>query len=311
MTSAPHIFHRAFAALILSLTLLAAAPPAVAAAKILASTAALADIVAAVAGEDARVIALYPGGVHPRLAAPERGVLREADSCDLYVKVGSGLEGRSVLGPDGKTARLPILDLSDGRRLLEESVPEKAERKIFSAALGVDLDNGGEGKNPFFWLDPAAMREAVEPIADALSDLLPEKAGAFRRRAALLEQRLEALHRETAESLEGIGERRLVVFTGAWSYFAARYGLKEIPVSAVRPGGGPGRQSLKGAVAGIRTLEVPAVFTDLTFPFRPAETAARRAGVRLVVLEPFGSPANSGYFELIRRNTRLIEEALR
>jgi ABC-type Zn uptake system ZnuABC Zn-binding protein ZnuA len=121
---------------------------------------------------------------------------------------------------------------------------------------------------------------------------------------------LDDLDQDIRERLASRKTGRIAAFTGTASYFCRRYGLDEVFVTGVTPGGGPGRTSLKGTVSLLRGLGVGAVFTGPLFPRQPAEAAASRAGVRLLVLEPFGAPGRGGYFEIMGHTLELIEEGL-
>ena len=151
----------------------------------------------------------------------------------------------------------------------------------------------------------------VDRMEESAATAVPGRAPFFAGNAARLRERLAALDAEIRHRFEEMPQRRFAVFPGSWSAFARRYRLEEIPLAGVTPGGGPGRQSLKGTVSRIRSLGVGAVFTDRFFPREPAEMAARRAGVPLLVLEPFGSGKRVGYFEMMRYNVGVIERGLR
>ena len=280
--------------------------------SVAASIAPLADIVRKVAGDDLPVHELFPPGVNPMAAVPSREALRELTAGVLYVRVGSVLEGNAdSLVAEAAGGDLAVLDLSRGVDLIGPSIPEAAEDRIYSAALGLDDGGTGRGDNPFLWLDPLLVREFVDDLASALSEVRPTRRAEFEKRAAALTEGLEELDRGIRERLRDIRGKPFATFSGAPSYFCRRYGLKEVPVTGVTPGGGPGRQSLKGTVSRLQRLGVGAVFSDPSFPRRPAETAAGRAGVRLLVLEPFGAPGRGGYFEMMGHTLDLIEEGLR
>jgi ABC-type Zn uptake system ZnuABC Zn-binding protein ZnuA len=299
--------------LALSLWLCALAAPARGEVRVAASVAPIANLAEQLAGDSIRVVALFPPGAAPRGEGdPDGDALRETAGSLLYFKVGSGLEGRAdTLAVQAAGPGVVVVDLTEGMDLIAPSKPEETERKIFTSALGLDEASAPKGGNPYFWLDPLLAGEAVDRMAAALGKTLPGEKKALEGRRLLLRERLSALDGEIRERLAGVRDRRLAAFTGAGSYFARRYNLVEIPLTGVRPGGGPGRQSLKGTVSRIRSLGVRAVFTDPLFPRRPAVSAAERAGVRLLTLEPFGTGEHPGYMDMMRHNLRTIEDGLR
>jgi ABC-type Zn uptake system ZnuABC Zn-binding protein ZnuA len=220
-----------------------------------------------------------------------------------------------ITGGDEKAAAaagsMSLADLSAGFEPADPSGPEEVERKIFAAALGVDGSPPGGGGSRTIWLDPLIAREMVNRIEVSAATAVPGRAAFFNRNAARLRERLAALDVEIRRRFENVPQRRFAIFPRSWSAFARRYHLEEISLAGVTPVGGPGRQSLKGTVSRIRSLGVGAVFTDRFFPREPAKMAARRAGVPLLVLEPFGSEKRLGYFEMMRYNVDLIERGVR
>jgi len=271
----------------------------------------IASLVEEIAGEDIRVIRLYPPGASPRTAGPAREALRETGGALLYFRAGRWLEGRDEREvTEAAGSGLTVVDLSANLDLIALSKPEETERKIFTSALGLDQASVPADNNPYFWLDPALAGKAAMTIAARLEEIAPGEAGGLRERSLRLRERLVKLDQVIEERLAPVTERRMAVFTGAASYFARRYAITEIAVTGVTPGGGPGRQSLKGTVARLQSLGASTVFTDPSFPRRPAESAAAKAGVTLLTLHPFGTPEHRGYFDMMRLNLDIIEQGL-
>jgi ABC-type Zn uptake system ZnuABC Zn-binding protein ZnuA len=220
-----------------------------------------------------------------------------------------------IAGGDEKaaaaTGEMSLIYLSAGFEPAAQSGPEEAERKIFAAALGVDASPSGGSGTLTAWLDPLIARGMVNRIEESAVTAVPGRAAFFAGNAARLRARLAGLDEEIRQRFEDLPQRRFAVFSGSWSAFARRYRLEEIPLAGVTPGGGPGRRSLKGTLSRIRSSGVGAIFTDRFFPGEPAQMAARRAGVPLLVLEPFGFGEQTGYFEMMRYNVGVIERGLR
>jgi len=300
---------RLFAAAAVFLLLWSAGPSSAWALRVAVSIAPLADLVGLIGGDDVEVVSLYPpGSGPPSIPLPDDAVNRAAGSL-LYFRVGDILEGRSdnaAVRSLGKKAA--VVEIAPAIDLIGPSKPEEAERKIFDAALGLD-GTGGRG-NPWFWLDPKMVVKAVDRITVALAEGSPERRDIFAGRAEDLKKQLLELDRKIEMRLANVEGRRFAAFSGVGSYFCRRYGLDEVAVTGVAPGGSPERTSLRGTVLLLQRLGVPAAFTGPSFPRRPAEEAAARAGIPLVFLEPYGSPGRGGYFEVMERFTDQVIDAL-
>ncbi len=173
----------------------------------------LADLARDVAGDDAHVTSLTPMGaeVHEwELTARNFAALEDSD---VVFYNGYNLEQwmgqvRATTGDD-----TPILAV--------------AERSEWSTLPIVTGDMEGD-PDPHLWMDPRAAAAYARVMANALAELVPEKAGAFRERADELESDLQALHEELTETLAAIPEddRTLVTSEAAFLYFADAYGFE-------------------------------------------------------------------------------------
>jgi zinc transport system substrate-binding protein len=255
------------------------------------------------------VVELWPAGADPRSRDPDGRSRESAAGSPLYVKVGADLErGDESVAADTRRGGGRVLELSEGAALIGLTKGEEIEGKIFSAALG--LDGRVPRGNPFLWLDPVLVKGFVNRLLPALSEAFPDRLPAFQVRAERLLDMLDDLDQDIRERLASRKAGKIAAFTGTASYFCRRYGLDEIFVTGVTPGGGPGRTSLKGTVSLLRGLGVGAVFTGPLFPRQPAEAASSRAGVPLLVLEPFGAPGRGGYFMIMNHTLDLIEQGV-
>lgn len=299
---------RIFALLVATLALAGGAVPAGTAAAserpvVAASIYPVADLLSRVGGDDFKVQSLFGPGVHPRQPQTKRIALPE--ELLLYVRVGGSFEGAA----DNKAAAQAgqVLNLSTAIELIGEEAAVQVERKILAAALGADTSTSGR-VNPWFWLDPLKAGEAADLMAAALAEIRPEAAGRVEKRTKLLKEELRQLDKEISAGLAQARDVPFAVFTSSWSYFARHYGLTEVHLASVIPGGGPGRHSLKGASAVLRRTGAGRAYTDLTFPASPARAVAARAGAKLIVLHPLGiaTTGDGGYFSLLREAARAV-----
>ncbi|QIT54334.1 zinc ABC transporter solute-binding protein [Aquisalimonas sp. 2447] len=173
----------------------------------------LADLARDIAGEDAQVTSLTPVGaeVHEwELTARNFAALEDAD---IVFYNGYNLEQwmgqvRATTGGD-----TPIL-----------AVAQRSEWSTLPIVTG-DMEGAPD---PHLWMDPRAAAAYARVMAEALAELVPEKADAFHERADALEADLKALHQELTETLKAIPEddRTLVTSEAAFLYFADAYGFE-------------------------------------------------------------------------------------
>jgi zinc transport system substrate-binding protein len=183
------------------------------------------------------------------------------------------------------------------------------ERVDALAGLGLRRGTGDDaGKtDPHVWLDPILFSRVVERIGAALGRPA---------RAAALARRLRALDREYRSGLGRCARRDFVTSHAAFGYLAARYGLRQIPITGIDPEAEPSPQRLQQLIDLVRREHVTTVFFEQLVSPRLAETVARDAGANAEVLDPIEGLTPSeehrgdDYFSLMRRNLTRLRTAL-
>jgi len=247
----------------------------------------LAFAAAAVGGSKVHIENLTPPGAEPHdveLAPRAVGRVQRADVV-LY------------LSHDFQPAVQDAVDGASGERL--------------DALAGLDLKNGAgddAGKaDPHVWLDPVLFSRVVERIGRVLGRPA---------RAAGLARRLRTLDREYLSGLRRCARRDFVTSHAAFGYLAARYGLRQIPITGFDPEAEPSPRRLQQLVDLVRREHVTTVFFERLVSPRLAETVARDAGAKAEVLDPIEgltpSEEHQGndYFSLMRQNLTRLRAAL-
>ncbi|MCL8207267.1 MAG: metal ABC transporter substrate-binding protein [Actinomycetia bacterium] len=170
--------------------------------------------------------------------------------------------------------------------------------------------------DPHVWLDPVLLKYAVEAVRKGLEEADPRHASSYRERAASFISELDELHGEIARRTAAFTHREFIAFHSSWTYFARRYGLRQVGVIEERPGQEPSAGEIAKLVEMARGWGVKAVFAEAQFSPRVAEAVAEESGgeVRVWLLDPLGDPGNpekGDYCRLMRHNLSVMEEALR
>ena len=261
----------------------------------------LADFVRAVAGDRLEVVSIVHVGGDPHTYEPVPSDARRIADAEVVVRNGLGLE-----------------------RWLDRLIATGAKARVVTATEGLDpvLQADGEYRghpDPHLWMDPLLAAAYVGNIEAALSERYPLHATEFAERARRYVERLEALDREIAGALAGIGpeRRKLVTTHDAFRYFGRRYGLEVVAtiwgISTERE---PSAREIRAIVDGIREHGVRAVFVETTvnpaLMLRIAEETGIHVGAPLHgdSVGPPGSGADT-YLGMMRANTRAVAEGLR
>jgi len=169
------------------------------------------------------------------------------------------------------------------------------------------------GGNPHVWLDPVLAQSICRQIAAALMKVDPEHRAAYEANLQIYLKELEALHQEITRRVDTWRQKDFVCFHPAYTYFARRYGLRQVGVIELSPGREPTPRHLQKIVAAIRKFGIKVVFAEPQLNPRVAEVIARETGGKVLLLDPMGGrpPYGGDYLKLMRHNLAILEEAMK
>jgi ABC-type Zn uptake system ZnuABC Zn-binding protein ZnuA len=137
--------------------------------------------------------------------------------------------------------------------------------------------------DPHVWHDPALTSAMVQESAAALQSVLGSaQAGALQRRSQAMQAVLKQLGSWSARQLQTVpaAQRVLVSEHRAFSAFASRYGIRELPVIDTYASGGALRPSSLSAISqAIRQSGSKAIFAEALPPSKTLRRISSVSGV--------------------------------
>ena len=241
-----------------------------------------------VGGTDVDVRNLTPPGAEPHDLEPSARDIEAIRSADVVLYLGHGFQPGIEQAVDG----------ADGTKV--------------DALTGQELRQGqGEGDeggaDPHVWLDPVRFAAIAERIGTALGKPEP---------AAALADELRSLDSEYRHGLANCKRHEIVTSHAAFGYLAARYGLRQIPITGLSPEAEPSARDLEDVVRQVEEHGARTVFFETLVSPRLAETVAREAGARTAVLNPLEgltqsqAAAAEDYLSVMRDNLAALRGAL-
>lgn len=237
----------------------------------------------AVAGDLVDVLELTPMGVSPHEIEITPVTADRMADVDLVLYLGQGFQP----AVEDLVAALPDdvarVDLLAGLELLP------VDDQLAGTEGEVDGEVLASGMDPHVWLDPVRFGEVTAAIAGALSALDAPNAERYAAGAAAYRARLDTLHERIAASLADCASRTIVTSHRAFGYFAARYGLEQLPIAGLSPADEPDPRSIEAIAGAARDRGVRTIFYESVVPRAFAETVAREIGAAVDALEPVES----------------------
>jgi len=265
-----------------------------------------------IGGEQVVVSVLIPPGASPHVFEPQPSVVARAMAARVFVYVGAGLDpwAERLLQAGGLKAQGPaVVEATAGVPLFRDV----HDHQLRQAGKPQEKHSGQAGGNPHIWLDPVLAQDICRRIAQALIQADPSHRSYYEANLGRYLGELEALHREIEAKTATFRLKAFVCFHPSFTYFARRYGLQEAGVIEISPGREPTPRHIQRLVAAIRRHQVQVVFGEPQLSPRVAETIAKEAGVKVLVVDPLGGgpPYGDDYLKMMRHNLGVMEQAMR
>lgn len=275
--------------------------------RVAVSTALLADVARNVAGEEANVFSVMPENANSHTWEPSPQDLVGVTEADTFVSIGADIEPFVERGGRRRTvseAGIPELVITDRVELIE--VDKVIDR-------GDHVHDPREG-DPHIWLDPTTVVAALPAFGAHPSALDPAGAAEYETNAAAYPAALTALDDELQTDFAAIPpERRaLMVFYGAYTSCAARYGFEVIGVVLQNPDAEISAQEVVDLRNIIAEYDVPVIFAEPRFASEILDVLVRESGVEIgeSLADAFADRVTS-YGDLMRYNRDSLVTHLR
>jgi len=161
--------------------------------------------VEAVCGDLAEVVTMVPPGNSPENYEPTAELMEKFEKASLYFSIGVPTEEANILPNIGDTT---VISLAD---------------KV--AAVYSDRTFESGERDPHIWLSPKRVKVMIETIADEMSKLDPDNADTYEENAQAYIGQLDALDTQIKTALEGVQNKKFIVYHPAFGYLADDYGL--------------------------------------------------------------------------------------
>ena len=233
--------------------------------KVVASFYPVYEFVKNVGGNKVDVSTLIPIGVEPHDFEPSIQQIQNAESADLIIYNGAGLE-RWIDKIDSKSK----VDASQGLNFLK----------------GNDSESAGT-YDPHVWLDPVLAEKEVENIRDALVKADPANSQYYQSNANKFIAELNNLDNKIKTELTTCDKKDFIAFHNAFTYFANRYGLNQHSILGVTPEGEILPQRLHEVIQTARDLGLNIIYSEDLVDPRSADVIAQEIpNGKVLILSP-------------------------
>ena len=160
------------------------------------------------------------------------------------------------------------------------------------------------GPDPHIWVSPELVKVQSQTIYEALAQLDPEHREAYRANLDSFIADIDALEADIRSTLEGVENKRFMVFHPSWGYFARDFGLEQLPVEV--GGQEPSAAELADLITVAKEKGIRVIFAQPEFSTRDAETIASEIGGEVLLI----SPLHPDWLNNLRNVADTFEEVL-
>jgi len=227
---------------------------------------ALYDLARNVARETDTVVDLVPVGSHGDDWEPRPRIVENIQDGDVFVYI-DGFRRWSDDQAENIGDEVTVIDAGEGVEFIE--------------------GDGGRETDPHFWLDPTLAAEAVDSIADGLTEAVPEDADAFEENAEAYKERLNEVDDRFRDELAG-RERDTVVMGShnSFAYWEPAYGIEVVTATGLSPDSDVSARDREEIENLIADEGIEHVAYDMYEGDRVSERIADATGAELVPLSP-------------------------
>ena len=200
---------------------------------------------------------------------------------------------------------------------LDRAIKNQKSLKIVTASANIPLivDKNGE-PNPHVWVSISDNILEVMNISNQLAAIDKPNAAKYKSNAALYIAKLEALKAKMHKAIDPLKNRDIITFHEAFPYFAKEFSLNIVSVIEREPGVAPSPKELASTIDMINKTKVKAIFAELQYPVKTAQTIARETSVKIYNLDPVVTGDTNinnadGYIKAMELNLISLEEALK
>jgi manganese/zinc/iron transport system substrate-binding protein len=267
----------------------------------------IADAVTQVGGERVEVIGLMGPGVDPHLYKASAGDVEKMRAADVIFYNGLHLEGA----------------MSE----LFERMATRTRTVAVAAALGEGALLSASGNpnlhDPHVWFDVSLWMKATQAAADALIEIDPTHAEAYRLRTEEYLKELAALDAYVHERAAELPASRRVLITAhdAFHYFGRAYGFDVRGLQGISTVTEAGTGDMRELANFIVTRQIGAIFVESSVPRRTIEAlqaAVKSRGFAVAIggelfSDAMGNPGTpeGTYAGMVRHNIDTIVSALK
>ncbi len=242
-----------------------------------------------IGGDRVKVNVMVEPGSEPHGYEPKPQQLKALSEAEAYVSVGIEFEQAWMDKFKSVNPNMTIIDSAQGIEKIEmdghhHHHEEDSHSHDHDHNVQADDAHAEETLDPHIWLSPQLVKVQAQNIYQGLVKLDPENEADYQANLQNLITEVDQLDQQIRQNLEGIQNRKFIVFHPSWGYFARDYNLEQIPMEV--GGQEPSASELGELVKEAKEEEIKVIFAQYEFSSKEAETLAKEINGEVIFIDP-------------------------
>ncbi len=237
-----------------------------------------------IGGERVAVNVMVEPGSSPATYEPRPEQLKALSDAVAYFHIGVAFEDVWLDRIAAANRDMMMVDTAAGIERRPLPADHDHEDDGHEEEAEADRDTAEGAPDPHIWVSPRLVKVQAENIYAALAELDPEHEAEYRANLDAFVADIEDLEAEIEATLAGVENDEFMVFHPAWGYFAADFGLEQIPIEV--GGQEPSAQELAHLIEQAREKNIRVIFAQPEFRTSDAETIAEEIDGEVLLISP-------------------------
>ncbi len=242
----------------------------------------------AVCGELAEVVSMIPPGASPENYEPTPKEIEKFNNASIYFAIGVAAETANILPKAREIQGMKIVQLQD-------QVAKVYPEREFAP---------GE-RDPHIWLSPKRAKIMVEIMEQEMSKLDVKNKEQYRKNAQKYIEELDKLDKQIKTALEGVKDKKFIVFHPAFGYLADDYNLKMYALEQEGKEATP--QHLQAMIDFARKENIKTIFYQAEIDSKQSQSFAEEIGGKTIQLDPL----SLDYIKSLREMSEIMAEVMK
>ncbi|MDJ0733164.1 MAG: zinc ABC transporter substrate-binding protein [Nostocaceae cyanobacterium] len=215
---------------------------------------------------------MVPPGAEPHTFEPKPEQLKALSRSQAYMRIRIEFESAWMDKIKGVNPKMLIVDTTQGIQRLP---------------ISPEFDQEGENLDPHIWLSPQLVKIQLRTITDALVKLDTKNQEVYQGNLERFVADIDNLDADMRKKLQGVKNRKFIVFHPGWGYFARDYELEMIPIQV--GGQEPSAAELAALITKAKKENIKVIFVEPQFSKQAAATIAKEIGGEVLVIDPLSA----------------------